>query len=92
MFDHDEAAREMWEAIERQDDADWTCFCGNETVHGNPVPEHSVSEHNAVTYAADQTPVMKPADEMLDDYITELQERDAVAEGLRKIAKYYEGK
>ena len=49
-----ECTEEIWSDIARYDDSDWRCYCGDETVAGNPVPEHSVSEHNAVTYAANQ--------------------------------------
>jgi hypothetical protein len=55
MMEQD-ALLEMYEAATSQDDSDWTCYCGNETVRGNVMPEHTVSEHNAVGYAADQCP------------------------------------
>lgn len=48
-----EAEQEMWAAATSRDDSDWTCYCGNETVRGNAMPEHTIGEHNAVGYAAD---------------------------------------
>lgn len=54
MFEYTE---EIWSGMNAQDDSDWPCYCGND-LWGLPMPEHKVSEHNAVTYA-----VRKVADE-----------------------------
>jgi hypothetical protein len=50
-----EMTEEIWSDMAPVSDED-TCYCGNETVSGNVMPEHTVGEHNAVYYAADQCP------------------------------------
>ena len=48
----DENLEEMYADATSQDDRGWRCFCGDETVDGHPVREHTVSEHNKAQYEA----------------------------------------